>query len=74
MRAGALKNHWSTGESAKQKCFQCRFKKRDSSSTLLTETFWTLKSYTKSLIFVQAGNNAESIRISSNRGMNLICH
>ena len=29
---GALKHHWSTGESAKEKCFQCtgtcRFKKR----------------------------------------------
>ena len=35
---GALKHHWSTGESAKEKCFQCtctcRFKKRSSSSTL----------------------------------------
>ena len=76
---GALKHHWSTGESAKEKCFQytctCRFKKRYLVAALCKlKHFGPWSLIPKSLIFVWAGNNAESIRISSNIGMNLICH
>ena len=75
MTTGALKNHWSTGESAKEKCFQCRFKKRDSIAALCKlKHFGPWNLIPKSLIFVRAGNNVEHIRISSNIAMNLICH
>ena len=79
MTTGALKNHWSTGESAKEKCFQCtctcRFKKRDSREIVCKlKHFGPWNLIPKSLIFVRTENKVEIIRISSNIGMNLICH